>query len=204
MSTTLGRYGALTLAAAALTVAACTKGDNTATRTDTAAGSVAARTDSAQPAHSDWSDAQILGFASAASIGEIEEGKLGEKKATNAAVKAFARQLRTDHQAMLDEGKSFGSKNNVVPDTTKDDVKDAVKDSHDEIKDLTDKKAGKDWDEDFIDKQIDGHKKTLDKLNDLVKSTNNAELKAMLTKAAGKVQEHLTKAEDIKKNALKS
>ncbi|NUQ20583.1 MAG: DUF4142 domain-containing protein [Gemmatimonadaceae bacterium] len=206
MSTTLGRYGALTLAAA-LTVAACSKGENTATRTDTAAGAVAANTDTAHPAaapHSDWSDAQILGFASAANIGEIEEGKLAEKKATNPAVKAFARQLRTDHQAMLDEGKSFGTKNNVVPDTTKDDVKDAVKDSHDEIKDLTDKKAGKDWDEDFIDKQIDGHKKTLDKLNDLEKSATNADLKAMLTKAAGKVQEHLTKAEDIKKNTLKS
>jgi putative membrane protein len=142
--------------------------------------------------------------ASAANSGEINEGRLAERKATNPAVKAFARQMVADHSAMLTEGKSFASKNNIRPDTTKDDVTDLKKDSRDLVKDLTGKKAGKDWDEDYIEHEIDGHKKVLDKLQDAEKSTTDPQLKTMLTKAVSKVQEHLTKAEDIKDNKIKS
>ncbi|NUO64081.1 MAG: DUF4142 domain-containing protein [Gemmatimonadaceae bacterium] len=197
MSITLGRYG--TLAVAALTFAACAKTDNT--RTDTAAGSVATTHDSAARAHNDyaWTAPQVLGFTAVANTSEIHEGKLASQKATNPQVKAFARQLEADHQKMLDEGTQYASKNNVVPDTTRDDVRDALKDASDEYKDLADKKAGKDWDKEFIDKQVDGHQKTLDKLQELEQNTTDSTLKAMLTKASGKVQEHLTKAQDLKK-----
>lgn len=206
MFTTTRRYGILALAAAAVGIAAC-KARDEGTRSDTAAGAIAAN-DSARAAdsarsHGGWTDEEILGFTSVANISEIEEGRLAEKKATNAAVKAFAREIRADHQAMLEEGKSFASKSNVVPDTTRGEVKDALKDSQDEYKDLNDKKAGKDWDEEYIDKQIDGHKKTLEKLQDAEKATTNPQLKEMLNKAVGKVQQHLTKAEDIKANKLK-
>ena len=196
MGTTLGRYG--TLAVAALTLAACAKSDNT--RTDTAAGSVATN-DSAARTNNDnaWTEPQVLGFTAVANTSEIHEGKLAAQKATNPQVKAFARQLEADHQKMLDEGTQFASKNNVVPDTTRDDVRDALKDASDEYKDLSDKKAGKDWDKEFIDKQVDGHQKTLDKLQQIEQNTTDSTLKAMLTKAAGKVQEHLTKAQDLKK-----
>ena len=197
MSTILGRYG--TLAVAALTLAACAKSDNT--RTDTAAGSVAANDSAAARANNDnaWTEPQVLGFTAVANTAEIQEGKLGAQKATNPQVKAFARQLQTDHQKMLDEGTQFASKHDVTPDTTRDDVRDALKDAHDEYQDLTDKKAGKDWDKEFIDKQVDGHQKTLDKLQQIEQNTTDSTLKAMLTKAAGKVQEHLTKAQDLKK-----
>ncbi|HEX8849752.1 MAG TPA: DUF4142 domain-containing protein [Gemmatimonadaceae bacterium] len=202
MSTSLGRYGTLTLAALAL--AACAKSDNT--RTDTAAGSVASTDSTGASAGANnrnngnsWTEPQILGFTSVANTSEIQEGKLGAQKATNAQVKAFARQLQADHQKMLDEGSQYASKNNVVPDTARDDVRDALKDASDEYKDLTDKKAGKDWDKEFVEKQVDGHQKTLDKLQQLEQSTTDTALKAMLTKAAGKVQEHLTKAQDLKK-----
>lgn len=207
MFTRFGRYATLA-AAAGLTAVACSTRDNTGTRNDTAAGAIAANGDTAGArtgaANNGWTDAQILGFTSVSNVAEVQEGKLAATKATNPAVKAFAKQLQADHQAMLTEGQSFASKNNLVPDTTRGDVRDALKDASDEYKDLNEAKAGKDWDEDFIEKQIDGHKKTLDKLNEATQATTNADLKAMLTKAAGKVQEHLTKAEDIKANKLKS
>ena len=202
------------LVAAALAAVGGCKGRETArTDTATAGGTVAGRDTTGRGADTgaaarggsrNWTDAQILGFASAANSGEIAEGRLAERKATNPAVKAFARQMVADHSAMLAEGKSFASKNNIRPDTTKDDVTDLKKDSRDLVKDLTSKKAGKDWDEDYIEHEIDGHKKVLDKLQDAEKATTNADLKAMLTKAVGKVQEHLTKAEDIKDNKLKT
>ena len=76
--------------------------------------------------------------------------------------------------------------------------------ARDELTDLTNKPAGKDWDGAFMDKEIDGHKAVLDKLQDFEKSTTNPKLKEALNKAVGKVQSHLTKAQDIKDNKIKS
>ena len=47
-------------------------------------------------------------------------------------------------------------------------------------------------------------KAVLDKLQDFEKATTNAQLKEMLNKAVGKVQSHLTKAQDIKDNKIKA
>jgi putative membrane protein len=205
----------LTLAAAALAlcaVSACKPKDRAAADTalahnDTTAMAPAAANDSTAMAHdstnpnvthSGWTDAQILAYARAANNGEINEGKLAEKKATNAEVKAFARQMVADHEKMLLTGREFATKHKITPDTTKNDVGDLAKDSRDEVKDLTDKKAGADWDKEFLDKQIDGHKKVLSNLQDAAKATTDTALAGVLTKAAGKVQEHLTKAQALK------
>jgi len=173
-----------------------------AVRTDSAGGTLAP-TDSANAARGGWTEPSILGFATAANAGEIAEAKLAEQKATNPAVKAFARQMLADHQAMLKDGQALAAKLNATADTTTGAAHDLINDSRDELKDLTDKPAGADWDAAFIDKEIDGHQKVLDKLQDAAKNTNNADLRAGLEKATGKVQEHLTKAQDIKTNKLK-
>lgn len=215
MPTTYGRQCMIALAAATLLVG-CKPKEST-TDTTSAAGAVATGSDSANRARTDttnpnanasanggWTDGQILAFATAANRGEIAEGKLAETKATNAKVKAFGRQMVTDHTAMLHEGTSFAKKNNITPDSTKNDVTDLEKNSIDEMKDLQTKKKGNDWDKDFIDKEIDGHKAVLDKLQQAQNATTNAQLKEMLTKATAKVQEHLTKAQAIKDSTLKS
>ena len=203
MTSNIGRGFVLALSAAAV-VAACRPRDNAATDTTTSAGAVA--TDSAANANANrgWTDGQILAFTAAANKGEISEATLAQTKATNATVKAFAKQLATDHKAMLSEGEAFATKNNVTPDSTKDDVRDLVKEANEGLKDLTDKAKGADWDKEFIEHEIDGHKKVLEKVQNAAQATTNTELKDMLTKAAGKIQEHLTKAEDIKANTLKS
>lgn len=218
MLTTITRRGTAA-AAAALVLAACTAKDRrnpdsaAAARTDSGMRGTATTTDSAAnrmdssaagaEKRGGWTDASILGFAHAANMGEVEEGRLAERKATNPAVKAFARQMVADHQAMLAEGKTLASKTSLAADTAADDVRGLMKDTRDEIKDLADKKPGKDWDEDYIEKQIDDHKKVLDKLQDAAKNATDPALRASITKATGKVQEHLTKAQAIKDNQLK-
>jgi putative membrane protein len=202
----------IALSAATLLVA-CKPKDNATGDTTTAAGAVATGSDSANKARTDsantaanadkgWTDGQILAFTSTANKGEIAEGKLAETKATNAKVKAFARQLVTDHTAMQSEGNAFAKKNNITPDSTKGDVRDLAKDANDEMQDLNSKAKGADWDKNFVDKEIDGHKKVLDKIHDLQNSTQNAQLKDMLTKAATKVQQHLDKAQALKDSTL--
>jgi putative membrane protein len=183
--------------------------------TDSAAGRVdsaarAATSDSAKradslkaTARSGWTEPSILGYAGAANNGEIELGQLGAKKATNAKVKAYARELVAEHRTMLAEGKSLASKISATADTAADNVRDLMNHARDEVKDLTDKAAGADWDKDFINKMIDDHQKVLDKLQDAAKNTTNTDLRTALEKATGKVQQHLTKAQDIKANVLK-
>ena len=215
MTTRYGRHCMIALSAATLLVA-CKPKDNATGDTTTAAGAVATGSDSANRARTDstnnsanannnsWTDGQILAFTATANKGEIAEGKLAETKATNAKVKAFARQLVTDHTAMLSEGNSFAKKNNISPDSTKSDVQDLQKDANDELKDLQTKAKGKDWDKEFVDKEIDGHKKVLEKLQNAQNATQNAQLKDMLTKATQKVQQHLDKAQALKDSTLKS
>jgi putative membrane protein len=213
MITRYGRHCMIALSAATLLVA-CKPKDNATSDTTTAAGAVATGSDSANRARTDttnaaaannnknWTDGQILAFASTANKGEIAEGKLAETKATNAKVKAFARQMVADHTAMLSEGNSFAKKNNITPDSTKSDIQDLAKDAHDEMQDLSSKAKGADWDKAFVDHEIDGHKKVLEKLQSAQNTTQNAQLKDMLTKATQKVQQHLDKAQALKDSTL--
>jgi putative membrane protein len=170
--------------------------DTAARRVDSAAGSLAKR--------GGWTTASTIGFATAAGAGEVREAELAARKATTPAVKAFARQVAADHRTMGTQLKALATKLNVTADTADDDVRDVVKKANDDIKDLTDKKAGIDWDEQYIDNQINDHKDVLDKLQDEAKTTTDPDLRAALEKATGKVQEHLTKAQDLKDNALKA
>lgn len=148
--------------------------------------------------NSGWTPVAILSYVMASDNGEIREGTLVQKKATSPAVKAFGRTLVTDHKAGLAEAKSLASKMNVTLDSTSDNAKDLINHNNDELKDLNEAKAGADWDKNFLDKAIDGHQHVLDKLQDASKNTTDPEIRAALEKATGKVQEHLTKAQDLK------
>ena len=191
--TAAGKVGAAVDTAAGRVAAAA---DTAARRMDSATASVAKR--------GGWTDASVLGFVGANNAGEVRLGQLGEKKATNPAVKKFAQQLVTEHRALALEMRSLAQKLSVTPDTADGDVHKVMDNARDQIKDLTDKSAGADWDKKYIYNQIDDHKDMLDKLQDAAKNTNSAELRAAIEKVSGKVQEHLTKAQNIKENDLKS
>ena len=191
--TTANRVGAAVDTAANRVGAAV---DSAGRRMDSAAGSVAKR--------GGWTDASVFGFIGANNAGEVRVGQLAAKKATNPAVKKFAQELVTEHRALALEMRSLAGKLSVTPDTVDSDVHDVMDHARDQIKELTDKPAGADWDKQYIDDQIDGHKDLLEKLQDAAKNTSNTELRAAIEKATGKVQEHLTKAQGIKENELKS
>jgi len=150
------------------------------------------------PTNSSWTPVAILSYMIVGDNDEIREGTLVEKKATNAEVKSFGRLLVSDHRMGLSEAKSLASKMNVTVDTTQDAAKDLANKGHDDLKDLNETKAGADWDKKFLDKAIDDHQHVLDKLQDASKNTTDPQLTAALTKASGKVQEHLTKAQSLR------
>jgi putative membrane protein len=179
-----------------------------AARTDSAAG----RLDSAGNAMADsahnnmnmsanaggWTNDRVFGFTHNADNGEIALGRLASTKGTDAQVKAFGKQMVTDHQAMMNEAHALMGKLNATPDSTWDDAKDVADKGRDKLKDLTDKTAGADWDKNYIESQVDMHQKVLDKLSDAAKNPADSSVAKALVKASGRVQEHLTKAQAIK------
>lgn len=207
MNRSFSRFTIASAVATFTVLGACAKKGDVAVSDTTAAP---ASTDTSASAGSlaspknDWTDAQILAFASAANQGEIAEGKLAEKKATNPAVKKFAALMVADHTKMDADGKALATKLAITPDASKSDVTDLQKGGEKDLKDLTDKKAGKDFDEDYMGKQVDTHQKVLDKLNDASQSVKSPDLKNALSESIATVQGHLTQAKAIKDNTLKS
>jgi putative membrane protein len=213
MNRSLSRFTIATTVAACTVLGACQKKADVAATDTTAAPAMADTTASAGTVAStgtaaipknDWTDAQILAFAATANSGEIKEAKLAQQKAMNPAVKKFAALMIADHTKMQADGKALATKLAITPDTTKSDVSDLAKAGSKDIKDLSNKKVGKDWDEDYMEMQVDTHQKVLDKLNDASMSAKAPELKSALTEAIAKVQDHLTQAKQIKDNNLKS
>ncbi len=207
MNRSLSRFTIATTVAACTVLGACQKKGDVAFSDTTAAPAMADTTASAGSVASpknDWTDAQILAFAATANSGEIQEAKIARQKATNPAVKKFAALMIADHTKMLADGKALATKLAITPDTSRSDVSDLANDGSKDIKEMSSKKVGKDWDEDYMEKQIETHQKVLDKLTDASKSAKAPELKSALDASIAKVQDHLTQAKTIKDNSLKS
>ena len=174
-------------AAVVLTLCACSKRDRAAadSATDTTANRVGAAVDTAakrvsaaetpvlsgsSPPHEASSSVAVgrmppsSDFIGANNAGEVREGQLAAKKATNPAVKKFAQQLVTEHRALALEMRSLAAKLSVTPDTADSNVHDVMDNARNRIKELTDKPAGADSNKKFIDNEIDDHKDVLDKL----------------------------------------
>lgn len=199
----------LSLALCVGALGACSTADRTAdtaaARTDSAAGRVdsvasAMAIDSANRANAatTWTNDHIFGFVHNANAGEIALGKLASTKATNAKVKSFGAQMAKDHQTMMRDAHALMEKVKATPDSAWDDAKDLADDGAEKLKELTEKEKGADWDKNYIESQIDGHQRVLDKLTDAVKNNTDTTVTSALSKATAKVQEHLTEAQSIK------
>ena len=192
---------------AVLAAGACSSSDRDAAGGDTTATVAAAPGDSAAGARTDtaggtvtggnaWSDAQIFGMLSAANTGEIASGKLAQTRATGAPIRTFARRMVTEHTAMEKQGSDLAKRLSVTPAMPPDSA--LITDVNDDVEDLQQKERGADWDEEYVDKQIDAHQKTLDLIDRANNSTQNAELRQLLQQARPKVQTHLEEARRLK------
>ena len=155
-------------------------------------------TASSSAASGGLSDANIVALLDEANMADSASGAYAVKKATNPQVKAYAREMVKDHTAMMNQSHAMMTKMKASMDTTSGDAADLANNGRDKLKELTDKAAGKDWDKNYIESQVDTHQKVLDKLNDASKNSTDSTVTKALTKASAKVQEHLTKAQNLK------
>ena len=165
-----------------------------ADREDTAA--VVTDTTAVGGAIEPYSDANAVAFIQTVNTGEIEAAQLAKTKATDPEIKAFARQMETDHTAMKNEVAQTAQRLGLSATATDEDV---LEDHQEDMRALNEAKQGNDFDDKYIDEQVKAHKEALDEIDEALEKTQNAEFKALLQKARGAVDGHLKRAEELDK-----
>ena len=186
-----------TVLAAVTLASACGKGEkaeDSAKRADSVA--VAAPVAAAAPAPAPaLSEANVLARLDADNVADSSAGAMAVAKGTSAKVKVFGRMMMKDHHAMRVEGAALASKAGIAPALLPGDADApggaAAADS------MTTMPKGAEWDKFFVDHQVDGHTKVLQFAQDAANRTQNADLKAMIQKAAPTFEKHLAKAKAI-------
>lgn len=180
-------------------VSACGKGEkaeDSAKKSDSIAAATSAMTPAPAPAPAAaLSDANVLAKLDADNVADSSAGAMAATKGTSASVKEFGRMMMKDHHAMRVEGAALASKAGITPALPPGDA-DAAADAAvaDSMRTMP---KGAAWDKFFADHQVDGHMKVLQFAQDAANRTQNADLKAMIQKAAPTVQKHLDKAKAI-------
>ncbi|MET4083296.1 putative membrane protein [Pedobacter sp. UYP30] len=141
----------------------------------------------------DKADADFATKAAAGGMAEVQIAKLALEKSTNQSVKDFATMMVTDHGKANDELMAIAKAKNITLPT-------AMDANHQKKYDELNGKTGKDFDKDYVNTMVDGHKSTLTLLQDEAKDGNDAELKAFAAKTAPIVQMHLDKINAIDKS----
>jgi putative membrane protein len=198
-------FGLATLALVTMTIAACSKKDNYAADSTSAASSTMSADTSAMAGGASttasggtWSDANIFALLDEANAADSSAGAIANTKGTSSAVRTFARDMMRDHHQLRAQGQALAKKLNVTPAAPSDDPVPGM--AQNETNTLNTTAKGKDFDKAYIDAEVDAHKAVLDLATKAAGQTQNTELKNMIQKAAPVIQAHLDKAESIQKN----
>jgi putative membrane protein len=198
-------------AVAGLSLAACNKPARTtasdaasatgsaASDTANAAGSAVDKAQDAASAAVGATSANVLGphdtgaFVSNASQGdmyEIQAAKIAETRSKNADVKAFAKQMITDHTALTKSMKPLVLAAGQTPADKLDQRRQGLIDN---LKSASDA----DFDKTYVDQQVASHEEALDLMQGYAKDGSDPGLKNGASHAVPKVQMHLDKIKSI-------
>jgi putative membrane protein len=142
------------------------------------------------------SDAQIADIVVTANQVDIDAGKLAESKASNAEVKAFGKQMVTDHSGVNKQAVALVTKLKVTPEDNA--TSKALKAGGAEnVKNLQ-KLSGAAFDRAYVDHEVAYHQQVLDAVDKtLIPSAQNAELKSLLVAVRPAFVAHLEHARNL-------
>jgi putative membrane protein len=102
-------------------------------------------------------DSDYLIAAAEVDMKEIELGKLAQQKSTNKDIQALGKMMVEQHEKAAAETKALAAKKNItLPASLTEKGQDAYKDLND--------KTGHDFDKAYADMMVDGHEKTIEKM----------------------------------------
>ena len=141
-------------------------------------------------------DAQIASIVVTANQVDINAGKLAQRKAKNAEVKAFARQMITDHTGVNKQAVALVTKLKVTPEdnATSQSLATGGMDNLKNLKTL----KGAAFDKAYVDHEVAYHQQVIEAIDKtLIPSAQNAELKALLVAVRPAFVGHLEHAQQI-------
>ena len=141
-------------------------------------------------------DAQIAAIVVTANQVDIDAGKLAESKSTNKEVKAFGKQMVTDHTGVNKAATDLVTKLKVKPqdNPTAQSLKAGGDANEKKLKALT----GAAFDKAYVDNEVTYHQAVIDALDKtLIPNAQNAELKALLVKVRPAFVAHLEHAKHL-------
>ena len=148
------------------------------------------------PAAAGPTDAQIAHIVVTANQVDIDAGKLAESKGTNKEVKAFGKQMVTDHTGVNEQAVALVTKLKVTPEDnpTSQSLKAGGEDNVKHLKTL----KGAAFDKAYIDHEVAYHEQVLDAIDKtLIPSAKNEELKGLIIKVRPAFVGHLEHAKKI-------
>ncbi|HEX7934913.1 MAG TPA: DUF4142 domain-containing protein [Paraburkholderia sp.] len=148
-------------------------------------------------------DPQIAAIVVTANQVDIDAGKLAESRSKSSDVKAFAKQMVTDHTAVNKSAGDLVHKLNVTPEdnATSQSLKQGGDSNLAALKQL----KGAAFDRAYIDHEVTYHQTVIDALDKtLIPSAKNEELKALLVKVRPAFVAHLEHAKHVQASLEKS
>ena len=148
-------------------------------------------------------DAQIAHIVVTANQVDIDAGKLAEKQAKRKEVKAFGKQMVTDHTAVNKQAVALATKLKVKPEDnpTSQSLKSGGDANVAKLKTL----KGDAFDKAYVDQEVTYHEAVLNAIDKvLIPNAKNAELKNLIEKVRPAIQGHLDHAKHVQADLAKS
>jgi putative membrane protein len=144
-------------------------------------------------------DAQIIAVAAAVNAAEVDQAKIAVGRARQKAVKDFAQMMISHHGKAVKDVNELSTRLNLTPADSELVTRLRV-DATETLTELQ-KESANDFDDEYIDAQIDMHETALKKLDEkLLPNVQNAELKSLLQTMRTQVADHLAKAKALDKS----
>jgi putative membrane protein len=186
---------------AILSLAACGDRDSSLADRDTAAAgpetgmSADTATADAAGAGAALTDANIVALLDEANKADSSAGAVASKKATNPAVKEFARLMMSEHHALRKQGQDLAKQLGVTPAPPATNPLQPLVEG--EMAALESTPKGAEFDRVYIEQEVAAHKAVLDLAENAGGQAQNEQLKALIEKATPVIQKHLEQAEKI-------
>jgi len=137
-------------------------------------------------------DSEYLVMAAGVDMKEIEAGKLAQTKGTSADVKALGKMMVDQHTTSSEATKALAAKKTItLPMALPEDAQEAVKD-------LNEEKAGADFDKKYADMMVEGHEKTIEKMQKASESAKDADIRMWAANMLPTLKKHLDHAKMVK------
>ncbi len=145
----------------------------------------------------DLSDPEVAHVAVTANSIDIDMAKFAQTRTTNAAVKQFAATMITDHTAVNAQAAALASKLGVTPadNAVSQSLLTGAKQARASLEPL----HGAAFDRAYIDREVACHQAVLDAIDKvLIPTTENAELRKLLTEVRPAIATHLEHAKQLR------